>query len=112
MEAVTAKRAKRDKSTTIFSTAGGSPLPEEIVEEILAWLPAKSAQRLRCLSRSWATTLSSLAFLDLHRRRAGAVHAKKLFFKTHQLDAPFYSSRLPGPGGSPSPAAVAAERRS
>ncbi|KAK1610089.1 hypothetical protein QYE76_033762 [Lolium multiflorum] len=36
-----------------------SSLPEELIEDIFARMPAKSAQRCRCLSRAWAATLSS-----------------------------------------------------
>ncbi|RLN27779.1 F-box domain containing protein [Panicum miliaceum] len=41
-------------------------LPDELLEEILARMPAKSVLRCRCLSRSWAAALSSDAFVDKH----------------------------------------------
>ncbi|KAM0915914.1 hypothetical protein ACQ4PT_010516 [Festuca glaucescens] len=45
------------------------PLPE-ILTEIFARLPAKSAARFRCLSHEWFATLSSDYFVDLHVRRS------------------------------------------
>lgn len=45
-------------------------LPDEIVTDILARLPAKSAGRFRCVSRAWHGMLSSDYFVDLHLRLA------------------------------------------
>ncbi|KAG2548346.1 F-box/kelch-repeat protein At3g06240-like [Panicum virgatum] len=53
------------------SNQGEAPaLPEELLTEILARLPAKSVGHLRCASRAWRATLSSDYFADLHLRRA------------------------------------------
>lgn len=41
-------------------------LPDDVIEDILARLPAKSVLRCRCLSRGWATVLSSGGFVDRH----------------------------------------------
>ncbi|TVU30324.1 hypothetical protein EJB05_21938 [Eragrostis curvula] len=38
--------------------------------EILARLPAKSVGRFRCVSRSWCAMLSSVYFVEFHRRHA------------------------------------------
>ncbi|KAK3153963.1 hypothetical protein QOZ80_2BG0183890 [Eleusine coracana subsp. coracana] len=45
-------------------------LPDEVLTEILARLPAKSAGRFRCVSRAWHAMLSSDYFVDLHLRLA------------------------------------------
>ncbi|KAE8817161.1 hypothetical protein D1007_05370 [Hordeum vulgare] len=76
MEQPTPKRHNQTKD---------SSLPEELLEEIFARLPAKSARRLRCLSRSWSATLSSSSFADLHLERANQREGPpKLLFTTAQ----------------------------
>ena len=55
---------------TADSTQGAPVLPTELVTEILARLPAKSAGRFRCVSHAWLAMLSSAYFVDLHLRRA------------------------------------------
>ncbi|CAL4897681.1 unnamed protein product [Urochloa decumbens] len=47
------------------------PLPDEVTEHIFARLPARSAARCRCLSRSWAAALSSRGFISRHLDAAG-----------------------------------------
>lgn len=42
----------------------GCALPEEIVEDILSRLPAKSLCRFQCVSRLFHTLISSRAFQD------------------------------------------------
>ncbi|XP_044444808.1 F-box protein DOR-like [Triticum aestivum] len=56
--------------------------------EIFARLPAKSVGRLRCASRSWAATLTSAPFVDLHLREANRRRqpTPKLFFTTAHPD--------------------------
>ena len=50
--------------------ASGCPvLPEEIVQDILSRLPAKSLCRFRCVSRSFDAVISSHAFQDAHYQR-------------------------------------------
>ncbi|XP_044367582.1 putative F-box protein At3g23260 [Triticum aestivum] len=64
---------------------GYSALPEELLVEIFARLPAKSVRRFRCLSRSWAATLSSSSFTNLHLERANQREdPPKLLFTTAQ----------------------------
>jgi F-box interacting protein len=53
-------------------------VPDELIEDILARMPAKSVLRCRRLSRAWAALLSSDAFVDKHldlanRRHRGAL---------------------------------------
>ncbi|XP_020170471.1 F-box/kelch-repeat protein At3g23880-like [Aegilops tauschii subsp. strangulata] len=64
---------------------GDSALPEELLVEIFARLPAKSVRRFRCLSRTWPATLSSSSFTDLHLERANQREGPpKLLFTTAQ----------------------------
>ncbi|KAI4994996.1 hypothetical protein ZWY2020_034899 [Hordeum vulgare] len=81
MEQPTLKRRRRLR----HNQTKDSSLPEELLEEIFARLPAKSARRLRCLSRSWSATLSSSSFADLHLERANQREGPpKLLFTTAQ----------------------------
>lgn len=95
------KKRKRSMGTAntkkMKSAHTASPLPEEITEDILSRLPAKSVRRFRSVSRSWAAMLSSPTFRDLHLERARAGHAQ-LSFKPNELAAPFYACR---PDGGP-----------
>ncbi|KAK1627067.1 hypothetical protein QYE76_001382 [Lolium multiflorum] len=69
------KKARREEIAT-------ATLPDDVMEDIFARLPAKSVLRCRCLSRFWAAALSSDDFADrhLHRRRGAVVPRKLLFF--------------------------------
>ncbi|CAM0958305.1 unnamed protein product [Alopecurus aequalis] len=58
-------------------------LPDELIEDIFARMPARSAQRCRCLSRAWAAALSSRSFIDRHLRlanRRDGSRSRSLFF--------------------------------
>jgi hypothetical protein len=46
--------------------SSSSHLPNDLIEDILARMPAKSAERCRSLSRAWAAALSSRSFVDRH----------------------------------------------
>uniref|UniRef100_K4AIF6 F-box domain-containing protein n=2 Tax=Setaria italica TaxID=4555 RepID=K4AIF6_SETIT len=74
-------------------------LPDELLEEIFVRLPAKSIGRLRCLSRSWAATLSWASFVDHHLRRANPAGQPKVFLvpdaSTAEADA-LYAWQAPG----------------
>ncbi|KAL6643227.1 hypothetical protein ACP70R_021408 [Stipagrostis hirtigluma subsp. patula] len=74
-------------------------LPDDIMTEILARLPAKSAGRFRCVSRGWRAMLSSAYFVDLHRRRANQPGVPRLLLTPvgSSYDGYIYSWR---PGGS------------
>ncbi|CAM0956745.1 unnamed protein product [Alopecurus aequalis] len=77
-------------------------LPDDIVMEVLSYLPAKSIGRFRSASSSWDAQLLSPSFVELHRRRANNPGQQKLFFSP--TDEPseeydhFYSWQ---PGGGP-----------
>ncbi|KAL6643242.1 hypothetical protein ACP70R_021423 [Stipagrostis hirtigluma subsp. patula] len=75
--------------------AGQPTLPEEIVEDILARLPAKSVLRFQAVSRSWRAVVTSPAFRDLHSRRADR-RGTSLFVRPAGRCTPFYAWR---PGG-------------
>ncbi|XP_058768910.1 F-box/kelch-repeat protein At3g23880-like [Vicia villosa] len=45
-------------------------LPEELVAEVLSYLPAKSLTQLRCVSKSWNTLISDPQFIKLHLQRS------------------------------------------
>jgi F-box interacting protein len=59
--------------------SASSSLPDELIEDIFARMPAKSAQRCRCLSRAWAATLSSRSFVDRHLLLANRRGSPRLF---------------------------------
>ncbi|XP_050282647.1 F-box/kelch-repeat protein At3g06240-like [Quercus robur] len=43
-------------------------LPEELVEEILAWLPVKSLVRFKCVKKSWTALFQTPNFIAKHLR--------------------------------------------
>lgn len=85
-----------------------SALPDEIVEEILAHLPAKSLRRFQCVSRPWRDLITSPSFRDLHySKRAG--RGRRLFVRPAGYCQPFYACRHPTTGRTPTTAAVEEE---
>uniref|UniRef100_A0A0E0M8Y1 F-box domain-containing protein n=1 Tax=Oryza punctata TaxID=4537 RepID=A0A0E0M8Y1_ORYPU len=55
-------------------------LPDDVILEIFSHLPARSAARLRAMSRSWRAALSSPSFVDLHLQRANCRTAPPKLF--------------------------------
>ncbi|CAN6352421.1 unnamed protein product [Urochloa humidicola] len=53
-------------------------VPDDVMEHIFARLPARSAGRCRCLSRSWAAALSSRGFISRHL--AAGANSRRLPF--------------------------------
>jgi hypothetical protein len=45
-------------------------LPDDLIAEILPWLPVKAACRFRCVSKGWHALISSPAFVEAHKTRA------------------------------------------
>ncbi|XP_020218781.1 F-box/kelch-repeat protein At3g23880 [Cajanus cajan] len=45
-------------------------LPQELILEILSWLPVKDLMRFRCLSKTWTTLMFHHAFVKLHLQRS------------------------------------------
>ncbi|CAL4934018.1 unnamed protein product [Urochloa decumbens] len=89
----TSKRIKLEDATS----SGGCPplLPEEIVEDILSRLPAKSLCRLRCVSRSFHATISSPAFEDAHYHQHNSGGRRRLFIRPPGDQEPFYAWHHP-----------------
>ncbi|CAM0909109.1 unnamed protein product [Alopecurus aequalis] len=86
--ASTRRPAKRSKNE---QHASPPPVAEDMLVEIFSRLPANTVARWRPLSRSWAATLTSASFTDLHFKRANhsqrqqqqkAGAPPKLFFTT------------------------------
>jgi F-box interacting protein len=79
-------------------------LPDHVLEDIFARLPAKSVLRCRCLSRAWAATLSSEDFVDRHRHLANRHGGPRILFlqdsSSHE-ELPKVHTWSPGhPGGA------------
>lgn len=47
-------------------------LPDDLVEQVVAWLPVSSLCRARCVCRAWKTGTASAAFAALHAAAAAA----------------------------------------
>ena len=45
------------------------PLPEEVIYEILTWLPVKSLIQFRCVSKSWNSIITNPIFITTHLDR-------------------------------------------
>ncbi|KAM7468922.1 hypothetical protein LguiA_007105 [Lonicera macranthoides] len=48
--------------------SGEYQLPQDLLIQILLWLPPKSLLRFRCISKSWCSLISSPSFIDMHTR--------------------------------------------
>ncbi|RCV42386.1 hypothetical protein SETIT_9G212500v2 [Setaria italica] len=77
------------KRIKVEGASGGCPLPEEIVEDILSRLPARSLCRFRCVSRSFDAVISSRAFQDTHYQRNSG--DRRLFVRPPGVQEPFYA---------------------
>ncbi|CAN6318046.1 unnamed protein product [Urochloa humidicola] len=88
------KRIKVEGATS--SSGGCPPLPEEILEDILSRLPAKSLYHLRCASNSFHAMISSPAFQDAHyhHHNSGGGRLRRLFMRPRGFQEPFYSRHL------------------
>ena len=82
------------------SDLGAEALPNEVMTEILARLPAKSVGRFRCVSRGWSAMLSSDYFIDLHRQRANRPDHLRLLLTANgsSYDGYLYSWQPGGDG--------------
>ncbi|XP_039827151.1 putative F-box protein At3g52320 [Panicum virgatum] len=86
--------------------ASGCPvLPEEIVQDILSRLPAKSLCRFRCVSRSFDAVISSHAFQDAHYQRNSG--GRRLFIRPAGVREPLYAWH---PGGGPAETIMSTRR--
>lgn len=67
------------------TTAAEAQIPyiqEEIVEEILSWLPVKSLMRFKSVSKSWNNLISESRFLRLHLTRSIDANRTKIAYLT------------------------------
>nr|XP_023892793.1 F-box protein CPR1-like [Quercus suber] len=62
-------------------------LPEEVVLEILHRLPVKSLIRLRCVSKSWNSLITSSAFINSHLTRSFSLPSNKLIVRHYNNDS-------------------------
>ncbi|CAN6216065.1 unnamed protein product [Urochloa humidicola] len=53
--------------------AVGISLPDDVIFDVLSWLPVRSLCRFRCVSKAWRALISDPAFAATQRSRAGAV---------------------------------------
>ena len=51
---------------TVFRCRTNLDLPDEIVLEILTWLPVKSLLRFRCVCKSWYSYITNPNFISTH----------------------------------------------
>ncbi|WVZ13404.1 hypothetical protein V8G54_010970, partial [Vigna mungo] len=81
-------RSRRPTKSSIF-------LPDELIEEILSWLPANILLRLKCVSKKWHSLISHPYFLKLHQERSNAKMGKnhetrlRIFLKNQNLAAAY-----------------------
>jgi hypothetical protein len=70
-------------------------LPNEVIAEILSRLPAKSVIKLRCVSKTWCSPISSPHFIATHLSRAlsNPEYPSNLVF--HHFDYPLKKDRSP-----------------
>ncbi|XP_057434362.1 F-box/kelch-repeat protein At3g23880-like [Lotus japonicus] len=52
--------------------AESPPLPDDVIREILSFLPVKSLLRFTCVCKSWKLIISNPQFVKLHLRRSSA----------------------------------------
>ncbi|KAM0913400.1 hypothetical protein ACQ4PT_012181 [Festuca glaucescens] len=76
-------------------------LPDDVIEDILARLPAKTVLRCQCLSHAWAAMLSSDDFVDRHHRLANLHGAGGPRILVLQDSRPGYGARQEMHGWSP-----------
>jgi len=63
------------------SPSQASPLPNELIDEILSWLTVKLLMQLKCISKSWKTIISDPKFVKMHlNRSARNPHLSTEFF--------------------------------
>nr|GME11516.1 putative F-box protein At3g52320 [Ipomoea batatas] len=64
------------------------PLPEDMVGEILSWLPVESLLRFNCVCKKWRQLIQQDDFVEKHHRRAAmCCYNKKIY--TYQLCSEF-----------------------
>jgi len=62
-------------------------VPDDLIAEVLSFLPFKSLLQLRCVSKSWKTLISDSAFVKLHLNRS-STHTD---YRSHHIPCQFYN---------------------
>ncbi|XP_065857069.1 F-box protein CPR1-like [Euphorbia lathyris] len=63
-------------------------LPQELINEILLWLPVKSLLRFRCVCKSFCAIIESQSFINSHFKRSSEnrIHRKLIYLGVHWND--------------------------
>ncbi|KAK2427632.1 F-box/kelch-repeat protein [Trifolium repens] len=70
-------------------------IPDELITEVLLFLPVKSLLRLKCRNKSWKTLISNPAFIKLHLKRSSRNKHLALFSQLHQTSCNFRVAPFP-----------------
>ncbi|KOM46737.1 hypothetical protein LR48_Vigan07g044100 [Vigna angularis] len=54
----------------IAAISSAERLSDELITEILSWLPAKTLMRFRCVSKTWNSLIINSYFMKLHHERS------------------------------------------
>ncbi|XP_022642584.1 F-box/kelch-repeat protein At3g23880 isoform X3 [Vigna radiata var. radiata] len=79
-------------------TAMAEELSEELILEILSWLPVTSLIRFRCVSKTWKFLISNPYLVKMHLERSARNPEFLLSLVTHRCKRKLF---LPGIGSSP-----------
>lgn len=63
-------------------------LPEDLMSEIMTWLPVESLLRFKCVSKSWYAQITDSSFISQHLQRSSYItktRRLKLVFHVHRL---------------------------
>ncbi|XP_065880210.1 F-box protein CPR1-like [Euphorbia lathyris] len=63
-------------------------LPQELINEMLLWLPVKSLLRFRCVCKSFCVIIESQSFINSHFKRSfeNRIHRKLIDLGVHRTD--------------------------
>jgi hypothetical protein len=70
-------------------------IPDELITEVLLFLPVKSLMPLKCLNKSWKTLISDRTFIKLHLKRSARNKQLALFSKIQQTSCNFRVAPFP-----------------
>lgn len=70
-------------------------LHDELITEVLSFLPVKSLMQLRCVCKSWKTLISDSTFVKLHLQRSA--RNKHLALFSYKYQTPRHFSITPSP---------------
>jgi hypothetical protein len=69
-------------------------LPDELITEVLSFLPVRSLMRLKCVCKSWKTLISDSTFVKLHLKRSARIKHLAIFSKAYKHSSKFSVSLL------------------